>query len=499
MKNVSGVAADTSSLALRPTNVALLAAMLDAAQRALDRRAPLTTAKQDKSSWKFWCEWAELMGTSPVRSDVQANAGLNAFYGRELAMRVGAFMYWCLTTPYKPSSMMARLYGVARRHKRLGMIFGPLTLVSEVCKGVVQDYLDEHGADWVAQKRKEPVTNEMIVAWLSLVRGLTVGKVVVGANLAWQAVRVFITLCAASGFRCSDVALESGKPFNGNRHLSMADVRWEVDGVRMPELPAALLTTLAAGLQAAQVIYVLITAPPSKADADGTRWRASPISVRYHHDEPINLAREMAVYEHMRQLRGEAARREAPVLIDHDGRPWRRQALNAFFVLLLATIPALVPKDMVKHYSVHSFRIYLACALLAVGATPETIKLMVRWASDEALQIYARLNVAVDSDLRASATSARVHSVRSSTMAATARPEWAEEPSSTELARRADLRAGAARATDVGAVDRARLPQTDLHDQVGALQDGLPAAQRRAEKADAALTGEGEDSDAESD
>jgi len=139
---------------------------------------------------------------------------------------------------------------------------------------------------------------------------------------------------------------------------------------------------------------------------------------------------------------------------------------------LLLTIPHLVPRDMVQHYSCHSFRIYLACALLAVGATPETIKLMVRWASDEALQIYARLNVSVDADLRASATTARVHSVRSSTMAASAVPEWAEQPDAAERARRSALRAAAAGAADVAAVDRARLPSVDLHDRMHALHVG---------------------------
>ena len=82
----------------------LLGALLDSAQRALARRQPATTARQDKSNWKFWCEWCQLMGTSPVRSDSMANQGLNAFYGRELALVVAAFMFWCATTPYKPKS-----------------------------------------------------------------------------------------------------------------------------------------------------------------------------------------------------------------------------------------------------------------------------------------------------------------------------------------------------------------------------------------------------------
>ena len=39
---------------------------------------------------------------------------------------------------------------------------------------------------------------------------------------------------------------------------------------------------------------------------------------------------------------------------------------------------------------VHSFRIYLACALLASGCPRFLIKRMLRWRGDESLEIYAR-------------------------------------------------------------------------------------------------------------
>ena len=43
-------------------------------------------------------------------------------------------------------------------------------------------------------------------------------------------------------------------------------------------------------------------------------------------------------------------------------------------------------------YSVHSFRIFLACALLAAGCPRWLIKRMLRWRSDESLEIYARVS-----------------------------------------------------------------------------------------------------------
>eukprot|EP00965_Chrysotila_dentata_P025640 851808-Pleurochrysis_carterae.AAC.1 len=38
------------------------------------RRTPITTAKQDKSYWRFWCEWCAVMDTAPLRTDTAANA-----------------------------------------------------------------------------------------------------------------------------------------------------------------------------------------------------------------------------------------------------------------------------------------------------------------------------------------------------------------------------------------------------------------------------------------
>ena len=43
-------------------------------------------------------------------------------------------------------------------------------------------------------------------------------------------------------------------------------------------------------------------------------------------------------------------------------------------------------------YSVHSFRVYVACALLAADCPRWTIKRLLRWRGDESLETYARLN-----------------------------------------------------------------------------------------------------------
>ena len=60
----------------------------------------------------------------------------------------------------------------------------------------------------------------------------------------------------------------------------------------------------------------------------------------------------------------------------------------------------------------HSFRIFLACALRDQCLPNSVIREALRWSTDEALLLYARANVASDAGIRASAASAEVDSIR---------------------------------------------------------------------------------------
>jgi hypothetical protein len=73
-----------------------------------------------------------------------------------------------------------------------------------------------------------------------------------------------------------------------------------------------------------------------------------------------------------------------------------------------------VPPEIAKTLSMHSWRIYLACALLAAGASTAQILSMLRWRSDEALRLYARLNDTTYATWLDSAGDATINSIRSS-------------------------------------------------------------------------------------
>ena len=61
--------------------------------------------------------------------------------------------------------------------------------------------------------------------------------------------------------------------------------------------------------------------------------------------------------------------------------------------MLRSLLVIVVGADAASLYSFHSFRIALACELLAAGASSTLIQALCRWRSEEAVKIYARFNL----------------------------------------------------------------------------------------------------------
>ena len=73
------------------------------------------------------------------------------------------------------------------------------------------------------------------------------------------------------------------------------------------------------------------------------------------------------------------------------GKRFTASQLDAAFELLLSCGAGLSDEE-IKNYSVHSFRIFLACALLAAKCPRWLIMQMLRWRSEKSLDIYARVS-----------------------------------------------------------------------------------------------------------
>ena len=97
-----------------------------------------------------------------------------------------------------------------------------------------------------------------------------------------------------------------------------------------------------------------------------------------------------------------------PIFRDKKGKPLTLPVLRNWFK---SSVERIVGVPDAAQYSLHSFRSYLASALLAAGATTAEIQALLRWKTVEALEIYARMNPSKYHNLLRRAADADVSSV----------------------------------------------------------------------------------------
>jgi len=400
---------NVDGLGLSPGDNDLLRLLLAAAQRATQRRYADNTSRVDGSYWKFWVQWCSLMGTSPLRSNAAANSGqIPALHAREIALVTGALMCFVADNPTcKIESMMARIRGVVRRHRTLGIKMVSLSLVADTAAGLVQEHIDTHGADSLEPKSKEPFLTVEIIAMLALPDGMRIGGLTAGDNVEWQGVRTCIALAATMGPRSEIFAIGKGEAF-GPRKASLFSLTYRF-GEEYTKTPTKAQLQ---GAKAGDMSF--ITPPPCKNDSDGSKFGATPVPCEYHPDRPINFTREIIRYELMRGAivaeDNPDRRKREPLILGPGGVSWTKAAWAAFFKEVIARVTN--PKRSVK-LSFHSFRVWLACALLAAGATPEQIMQLLRWSSETARKLYTRMGIAATTSLLNAAADTSTDSIRS--------------------------------------------------------------------------------------
>jgi hypothetical protein len=128
----------------------------------------------------------------------------------------------------------------------------------------------------------------------------------------------------------------------------------------------------------------------AKNDFFGTFFAATPSFLPYRASGTRCAARALRALELLAQVHG-AARKRTPLFGASPGREFTHKELEDAFYLLLHR-GAGVAEARLSDYSIHSIRIFVACALLAANVPRPTIKRLLRWRGDESLEIYARLN-----------------------------------------------------------------------------------------------------------
>ena len=386
----SALLADTSELAIMPGRPEELAGTLEELREVLDAAYASSTNSTDKYHLEAWRKACAELGTPMWRTDAAANSGLDPVgHRREIILPALALlrMYAKMSPRSKkdpaanPRSAIAKLYAVAREHNKRGYKMAPFTVAIQVVKGLLRRYVELHGTDSLAPARKNPLTNELIMGML--------GAPVDWTLHYWIAVRATFEVLAETGMRKADVSRATkATPFRKGR-LTYASLTWSLGGKRTATPTLAELRAIdERSGDGCWLVYGAL-----KNDAYGEFFGSKPSWLPYSSLAPRNACRALAALEVSSALGGltPAARAATPLFGPEVGTEWHHDLLDSIFVWLLREGAKLSEQEC-KAYSVHSFRIFLACALYAAGCPTERIMAILRWKSEEALLIYARLN-----------------------------------------------------------------------------------------------------------
>lgn len=170
--------------------------------------------------------------------------------------------------------------------------------------------------------------------------------------------------------------------------MSRASLFWVIRGAVVRHPSAAQLQGLVRGDQAG------LLACPAKNDPWGLEFMPHPLFFNFVPGVKDNTAaalRDLATLCPIPpdRMRSTPLFSAGPVAPGAAQRPLRHGFLDRVLRQLLRTF---LSAERASLYSWHSFRIGLACALLAAGAPEAVILALCRWKSAASLRIYARLN-----------------------------------------------------------------------------------------------------------
>lgn len=266
-------------------------------------------------------------------------------------------------------------------------------LVQTEARRLHQEYKAEFGVASMIPQRKEPMTRRiMIDTLLGAPDGFNLGS----SQLKWssragRSLRGLVTTLASTGFRKSEVTVDRHGQVCDADCLSRSALQFKLRGTvyAAGDAPRELLRSPQAGDCA------ILTPVPSKADPYDMVWGGNPIWLPFIANEPLCAFSALADIE-LHDAVEPGTRGATGMFTADDGLPFSGNQLdNILRHLLLRHYPAAT----VRLYSWHSFRIWLACAMLAAKCTRAEIQAVCRWQTEQSLNIYARMGEGHYSDL----------------------------------------------------------------------------------------------------
>jgi hypothetical protein len=383
-----GFTDDASEFALSSSDPAQLVGAVEEFQDLMFSVYADSTSSQDWGShWTWWLQWCALWNTSPIRA---LNASIMSFYERQREkFLMSAAVPWilCRMKPGpgrlwpQPESAAKVIRAVVRIHKTLGYEMPDTSQIGMVVKALQNRYVDIHGPEILQPNRKEPMGFSLFAALMALFT--TVGVVLAGHCVErsdfWLSLRVMAAVLYQTGLRKGEATSQTAHLHM--KDMSRASLTWLIDGEPVADPSAVQLQGMVSKRD-----YAVLLPPPSKCDTRGIVWGNQLIYLHYDTSHELSAAVQLRQLELSIPLHG-AERRKEPLFYGTGGRPLSGSLADR---ILVAALKHLCPRDY-RRYSWHSFRIQLACALLAAGATNAEIMHICRWQDEESLKTYARM------------------------------------------------------------------------------------------------------------
>ena len=401
---------DTSPFALCPNDPVMLRGLIRDVGAAVSRSSKTSTQRKGAGAWRKWVAFCRMLGTPELRTCADAHSGQDsAGARRELFLQAACFLNAFRTMvprnrahkTAKPASARACLDAVRRIHKHNDIAICPAPSVVLMLRGLMDEYVRLHGAECLVPHRREPLTNEQTQAILPIPPQTKLGAHVVdwGAPLFVNFAALLATL-RQSGSRKADLLSVTPDDFD-RASMTRWHLKWYIDGEISDCLSLAQLRTLKPGGAA------IIIPGCTKADPFAVIFDDKPIYLPVDPDGICNAAWRLRELE-LKFPVAPAQRRNIPLFVSNVEQTPLSHALadSLFSAACVSCFGAQVAKTL----SLHSGRVWLACALLSAGHSTATIQAMCRWLSPAAVRIYAHMNPEAAMDTLASAIRAPITS-----------------------------------------------------------------------------------------
>jgi len=281
----------------------------------------------------------------------------------------------------KPMSAYQVYLGAKRVHEREGFVMPEGKLVLQAMKALTKRFIKKYGFQALIKHRAEPLTDFMVDKFFSLPEGLQLGTVKVDVkSKGYQGWRCMQSVAARTGVRRQEVSTTNRATGLTKLQYTRDSLVFLVAGKQLTDPTHDELKSMVNG------DFVLLKPRPSKADQFGAFWCDKPIYFELDFTAGVNPAKELLRQELMDPVHGADRGRKA-LFATSSGLPFTKSQVASSFK---AMVQHVAPKNKWKHYSFHSYRVYLACALNAVKCPGDKIKRILRWISDEALHTYVR-------------------------------------------------------------------------------------------------------------